>query len=689
MSMVVCATLVATACTTTGGPEPASSGPVSGDPSVVAVGGDPVTPQLDPADLPVVATAVPVTGTDPVSRAAELVAATADELADVGPGWTAVYAEFGVPIVDDLAVEEPEDPVGPLWSQVWSIGQMSRGTATIPLPDVVRAITQDTGPLQVDPQRVLDDLRIAAASDDPQSQTLARFIAGKSVASGLADPLDPAATVESIGLDAATVQLMTWAALRAALVQSTAEDVAAGADPSITSSRGSGAVAEFGLTGNFVQGGVGRGAGKIPCSAALGDSALKAWTVWVLNKASGGVNLPGASTVPGIVERLVKKVAESTQGVGPAARLGSKVGGFITYANLALSLLSVLAQINALQIDVTASQPPLVRRKDIQPGSNQNLDVSLYYSFKALDINNPIACTLSYLANISGIGLTIPEDGAPVPGSRMIARTGKNMPSRIEFASPNSDGQAILFTDEAGKGTVEVRGSARAKAIPGSPEEKRDEFSVAFSAQVEEAGVQSALNVLIDTAGVVLPVAVAGPGGLLVSLPSAVSLAIDFVKLMQIDIGTKTFPFTDWEAGGWRIDEPSEGTNYRFTAAICDLDAPFTIFENEAAVFGFTAPLEQATALDFVPTGDGNGTYTFTDQSYLWFSPDEVQEGLIVEGEQPAYLVYTVPDDTPGAVFLPSPFPGILPDRSFTLIPDPTVCDLPPDTRQRVQVPGP
>ncbi len=394
----------------------------------------PITPAFDPSLLPPLPAATTMTGADPTSRAAELVAATADGLDDVTPGWLAAYAEFDVPVVDARDVTEPVDPVGPMWDQVWAIGQTSRGSATLPWPDLMRAVALDNRPDAplADPQQILDELRTAATSADPQAQTFARFIAGKSVSNGFADPLDPATTVGSISLDAATIQLLMWVVLREALVRSIAADLGtSGTDPSSTSpapsSRGA-FVAPLERVGGLPRNHAGGASAQKPCSEVFGTSQVKSWTIYFLNKFSGGFTKSDEKYVAGLVEKIATQLTKLGPKLAPAAKIASKITNGINWANAAVSLLSLLAQFDALNLDVsTAGEPPLIRRKDTQPGSNQNLSVSVNYRFNKLNINNPILCIVSYVANISGIGLSIPEDGAPVPGSRVIATEAKNM----------------------------------------------------------------------------------------------------------------------------------------------------------------------------------------------------------------------------------------------------------------------
>lgn len=148
-----------------------------------------ISPPFDPTELPQPPRPISLTGRDPTAVAAELVAATADALPDVSPGWLAAYAAFGVPVTDSRTGQRPADPVGPRWAQVWSVGQTSRGKVRVPLADVARSLAGGFGD-PVSGDVVLADLRAGATSGNAATQTLARFVAAKSLAAGGTDPLD-------------------------------------------------------------------------------------------------------------------------------------------------------------------------------------------------------------------------------------------------------------------------------------------------------------------------------------------------------------------------------------------------------------------------------------------------------------------------------------------------------------------
>ncbi len=578
--------VMAAACTGAGSPSDTSS---TGDSGVESEASDPSTaiPEFDPADLPTVPAAVTVSGADPVSRAAELVAATSDDLADVSAGWLATYAEFGVPVVDLRAADQPDDPVGPRWSQVWSIGQASRGTVTIPLYDVATTLaaavpSADAGDV------LLADLRSASTNPDPTIQTLARFVAAKSVANGWTDPLDPAATPETVGLDAATVQLLAWVVLRDALILSVSAETASAAEPIIEGAAFT-SDSEVVLVAAPVNPGT---PAPKPCSESWGDSDTTSWTNFISNKLGGGIGVggDGGPALPGVVEGVLRGLEKLSPELAPAVELSKRAAEFIGKANIISSVLSLMAQLNAVRLYVSlGGAEPLTRMKTREDGEDQDLDVELTYDFENLDINAPLTCGLVFLSNLIGVGLSIPANGAPISGAEILVDTGKNMPERIYFGRYD---YRKLTTDQRGRATLNVLGHARKKEVPSSAKKKLDEYGIRFSAQVEEASLQSILNILLD--------------GLSLNPNGAVSGGINIAKTFHYDFDEQFFPYYEWETDSYRVDSaPLWNAAYTFSGVVCDLDKPFTITMDGSTISAFVG------SITFTPTSDTTMTYSF------------------------------------------------------------------------------
>ena len=274
-----------------------------------------VTPPFDPSLLPALPAATALAGADPTARALELIGTTNDDVADVGPGWLAAYAEFGVPVIDLAGVSTiAGDPVGPHWDEVWAITGMSRGTATVPLGDAGKVLGWDAD-TPADPAMLLSDLRNAAAGADASAQTLALFVQGRSIANGGADLLDPATTPEQVWMDAATIQLLNWVVARDVLLQLIPPDTTVVAPPATSS-------------------GFARRA-ETPCSELLGSSDETSWINWVVGKIGGGVGAEGVGALPGVVELWVTQATKLTSGADAAKLAGAHASSAINKLNLA------------------------------------------------------------------------------------------------------------------------------------------------------------------------------------------------------------------------------------------------------------------------------------------------------------------------------------------------------------------
>lgn len=585
---LVAALLVAPGCKAPGDDRAgASSSPAGAASSGPAVPNPP---------LPARPAAVTLTAVDPAERADQLAAATADTLADLAPGWVAAYAEFGVPITDLRDPAPGSDPIGPRWGQVWSVGQMSRGRARVPLDDVARAVTVDSSRTAriADGTVLLADLRATARSRNVHHRAFARFIARKSVQSGHADPLNPKVTADAVFLDAATVQLLSWVVLRQVLVSVTAADVAATrTSPGVPSSSRARAVPVAFLGKGE---GVGNGPGEVPCSQAFGDSDAASWIPYLLGKLSSGLTtgLEKPDT-GGTIERLIKSLAAPGEAGKPLLKLAAKVGTFINWANAIASMASLYAQLNAMHLSATPQEPRITRKKEPAPGSNQAIAVRLTYE-NTDPGDDPVNCALAFLATALGFGLTIPEGGSPVKGSKMVAMPGQNMPDKVEFVHA-TEGEFLFATDSAGRGSVEVRGRAREKKLPDSAKKVELKYGVQFRAQPEEATGQSALNFLIDGISAVVPIAVAGPGGLLVAGPGIISMVVDLMRLAKWDVGSITVPFTDWKKPTYTAS--GGNATVVITGTVEDVTQPFTL--------NGSLPGGSGTAV-FTPTGESGGT---------------------------------------------------------------------------------
>src|SRR5262249_26838215 len=95
--------------------------------------------------------------------------------------WLGVYDALGIPVLgqDGVAVgSTKDDPIGPRFWQVWYASGLDLPKRGIPLSDVGRLLT--VGLPGIDGkalgQLLLEDLRLALQSSDPQVRLLGKFV---------------------------------------------------------------------------------------------------------------------------------------------------------------------------------------------------------------------------------------------------------------------------------------------------------------------------------------------------------------------------------------------------------------------------------------------------------------------------------------------------------------------------------
>lgn len=322
----------------------------------------------------------------------------------------ALYADVGIPVVTvGGASTITDDPVGPTWDQVWSFAGLSQGGATIPLADAERIlslVTGDDSPMA--PGTMLEDLRASAGATDPRAQLIARFVAGRSVEHGFADPLDAASTGDSVGIDAATLSLLLWAGLRDGMI----------------AAAGDGANGLTGFTGRA----------PLPqrptartsiCSTPTDEEG---WVLWLEKLAGGGLDIKGVGSIPGVSQFF-------TQAFGNRAGTASKA---LAGAGVVVSLISLIAMLKSMNVTGQMSPSPLERNKDRSDGKQATITITLSFDSKAKGTAAELACAANVLARGLGLELTLPIDGAPISGSDVLVTAGKNFPDKIYFVDAAS-----------------------------------------------------------------------------------------------------------------------------------------------------------------------------------------------------------------------------------------------------------
>jgi hypothetical protein len=276
---------------------------------------------------------------------------------------------------------------------------------------------------------------------------------------------------------------------------------------------------------------------------------------------------------------------------GPAAEklAGETIGKFLAKANIIATVLALIAQVNALEVTTTTDPSILVRDRQAQDGGQAQLGFRLAFNASILNSNNQALCALVTASNALGVGLALPADGSAVSGAEIKLEPIKNFPDKIYFNDTKGVNFTKIVTNGEGVATAYTQGHKRATALPESAKEKPDEYGFAVSAQVEEAGAQSILNLFID--------------GLSVAGGGAIGGILDAVKLYHFDLGEQYFPFIDYETG-YRVEQVwLQG--YRVSGLVCDLERPFQLQLNGDGIPAFTGPLL------FNPAPDGTFSYMF------------------------------------------------------------------------------
>ena len=253
-------------------------------------------PAIGQADVAVPEPSEPLTlpaGT-PEEQAAFLAEAVGDGSSDDLPAWLRAYDTLDIPVFGPgggTLGTTGDDPIGvPFW-RLWYVSRISTDASTFSLTDIARgfgasdaedapAFDAEAGGLAL-----LDDLRAAATSDDPQVKLFALFvIEGAKRSSGDLDPLDPEVQAQDVLLPADMAELVSWVAIRG-LVYAEGQEEAEAAAPSAHIGPASG------------------GAPDEKCASAAGTEDATRWLNFVVGQLGGGFELPGMSQgTPGFVK---------------------------------------------------------------------------------------------------------------------------------------------------------------------------------------------------------------------------------------------------------------------------------------------------------------------------------------------------------------------------------------------------
>jgi hypothetical protein len=529
------------------------------------------SPQLPSPPAPMV-----VSVQDPDQAAGELVNALdgPEKLA----AWLGLYQALGIPVIgmDRKALDGSDDPIGPAYWQVWYAASLDLPGHGVRISDAGRLLGQVLELSQEDSQALgeilLSDIRNALNSPDAPVHLLATFIRERILHTGLKmDLLDSATTPQVASLDIPTLQLIFWVVLREALIQRATQ---------FSMNQGGHVLVVSHSQSEKLQ------AASLNCSEIYGNADATYWTNWLVNKAIGGVQLPGMEkALPGLLERALGELGMSEDSFATVSKA-------LGWANAVGSAISLLMQLESMEVVGIQDPDKLIRTKEIKPdGEKATITWRLDTYPDNLDEGDKARqCFISYVSNILGAGFSFPEGGI-IAGAELDFSGGMNIPDRVFIAKGD---QVRSWTDSNGAVALSMLGRAQEHKVPASAKQVDMEYSVFVSAQPEEAGLNSMANIFFGglTFG-------AAPGA-----TGFISSMLDVLKTFTYDMGEHVFPMLDWQLESYRA---SGGQNMNMIGLICDLGKPFQLnaMGNNAITYDFS----------FSPDNDSSGSFQYSGSS--------------------------------------------------------------------------
>jgi hypothetical protein len=508
--------------------------------------------------------------------------------------WMGVYDALGIPVIGQDGVplgSTGDDPIGPRFWQVWYSSGLDLPGRGIPLQDVGRLFANGLPDMDGTAfgAMLLDDLRLAAQSNEPRVRLLGLFVRERILRGpSHVDILEAAVTPDTAVIDIPTVQLISWIIIRNALFQAASQASVPGAPITYVDYHPRPAAQDLGP--------------QISCSDLPGaGSDAVAWHNWILNKVGGGLQLPGMTdemALPSFVELVVGKVATGTaERIENITKLSGKLLG---YANVITSAISLILQLQAMEVDATMEPPTLIRTHKTSDGEQGTIALRLYSDPKGRPDGDELeSCLASYLLNALGVSFGFPKE-ENIPGAEIAIKGGKGIPELVLI----NETTMRFWTGANGQVTFHVIGKGQNKTIPDSAKPVDKEFSIHVSAQPEEAGLGSMANIFFDGL-----TGLAGGAGFLSGL-------IDVLKTFTYDMGEIVLPLTDWETQGYKVLDP--GMPYHtVSGVVCDLGKPFTIQTY--------APAGRQIPILFTPSSPETGSFSYDstyqqrDGTYHWY----------------------------------------------------------------------
>lgn len=508
--------------------------------------------------------------------------------------WMGVYDALGVPLIGQDGAplgSTGADPMGPRFWLVWYASGLDLPGRGIPLQDVGRLFA--AGLPDIDGTGagglLLADLRTAAQSKVPLVRLMGQFVRQR-ILRGPAhvDILDAAVTPDTAVIDLPTVQLISWVIIRSALFRAASQASVPGDSITLMDYHPRPA-AQLGP--------------EIHCSDLPGaGSTAAAWHNFWINKVGGGLQLPGMTdemALPSFVELVVGKVTTGT--ADKIEKITKLSGKMLGYANVITSAISLMLQLQAMEIGVTMEPNPLIRTHETSNGKEGKIALRLYSDPKGRPDGDELeSCFASYFLNALGVSFGFPKE-ENIPGAEIVIEGGKGIPDLVLI----NESRMRFWTGTDGQVTFNVIGKGQRKTIPDSAPPVPKEFSINVSAQPEEAGLGSMANIFFDGL-----TGLAGGAGFLSGL-------IDVLKTFTYDMGEIVLPLTDWVTTGWRIEGWTEMSfNSMVMTGGLSCDSPYGPWEFSSE--GTTSQGGTGSSTFKVPfSEDGNTTATHNEHTTL------------------------------------------------------------------------
>lgn len=585
----------------------------SGTPTSINTEATP-TPINTEARLPKPPAPLAVPAGTPEEQAVALANAVGPESLNRLAGWLAVYQALGIPILanDGSPIGTGDDPIGPPYWQVWYVTGWGNPKYGFPLTDFAK-IFSAAGEAPFDSQRaaeaLLEDLRSAAVSEDPQVKLFGLFVA-EMVKRGprQADLLDPAVKAEQVVVTGEVAELLSWVIIRSLVfnlektsstgrlprADGTGVGKAQLAQPIAWNERAISSLPRVQRTG------------QIPCSEMMGDEDVTRWFGWILGKLEGGFRLPGMlDATPGIIELIQEYL-------GAPETTIEKTQKVLNAVNALAALLTLWMQLEALTISSYMEPDPLERTKTTTDGKEATIYLALISDPDAVpDGNDLFACAASFLLNALGTTFSFPASGR-VAGAEVVFEPGTGFGETVLIDYKSTP--LRQDTDANGEVTLRVLGKTQSTEIPDDADPVMREFSLHISAQPEATTGNTIFNTFFESLSFWAKPSASG----------LISAVVEILKTFHVDLGERIFRLQDWSVFqyalrieyNYQMDTSSQGFNIqdRETAVI---EIPL-VRDDTGAVSG-----EGTIAVDRTAGFTGPFSCTATEEHYV---------GMTIEG---------------------------------------------------------